>query len=71
MNEMTPNETSRHWTDRDTLTVQETADVLRLGRSAAYVAVKRKEIPSINIGGRILIPVPALKHLLGYSAASA
>lgn len=71
MDETNPNETNRHWTDRDTISVKEASQILGLGRSAAYDAVKRKEIPSLNIGGRILIPVAPLKQLLGYAAAGA
>jgi excisionase family DNA binding protein len=71
MDETDPTETNRHWTDRDTITVKEASRILGLGRSAAYDAVKRKEIPSLYIGGRILIPVAPLKQMLGHAAASA
>jgi excisionase family DNA binding protein len=71
MDETNPTETNRHWTDRDTITVKEASQILGLGRSAAYDAVKRKEIPSLNIGGRILIPVAPLKQMLGYAAVGA
>jgi excisionase family DNA binding protein len=49
---------------REVLTVDEAAKVLRLGRSAAYKAVRAKEIPSIRIGRRILVPVAALDDKL-------
>ncbi len=41
--------------DRKTLTVEEAAEVLGVGRSTAYQAIQRGEIPSIRIGGRILV----------------
>jgi excisionase family DNA binding protein len=52
------------WTARTTLTVTETADVLRIGRSAAYEAIRAGQIPSLRIGRRVLVPVSALVALL-------
>jgi excisionase family DNA binding protein len=53
------------------LTVIEVAELLRLSRNAAYEAVARKEIPSVRIGRRILIPRVAVEALLaGKTAAS-
>lgn len=50
--------------DRATLTVEETAELLGLGRTATYEAVRRDELPSITLGRRVLVPVPALARLL-------
>ena len=50
---------------RQTVTVEEAAAILGLGRSAAYEAVRRGEIPSLRVGRRLLVPVPALDALLG------
>ena len=47
-----------------TLSVEEAAEVLGIGITTAYSAVKRREIPSIRIGGRLLVPKPALEKLL-------
>lgn len=47
-----------------TLTVGEAAAYLRIGRNAAYEAIKRGEIPSLRIGRRIVVPRVALDHLL-------
>ena len=47
-----------------THTVLEMAKVLGIGRSAAYDAVRRKEIPAIRIGRRLLVPAAALDRLL-------
>jgi excisionase family DNA binding protein len=49
---------------RLTYSVEETARILGLGRTATYQGIKSKEIPSIRIGKRILIPRAALEHLL-------
>ncbi len=51
-------------TTKDTITVEETAKRLGIGRNTAYEAVKRGEIPSIRIGRRILVPTKALDNLL-------
>jgi excisionase family DNA binding protein len=37
-------------------TVKETAKVLRLGLSTAYVAIARGQIRSVRIGGAIRVP---------------
>ena len=50
---------------RISLTVEETASVLGLGRTATYEAVRRGQLPSRRLGHRIIIPVPALLEWLG------
>ena len=50
---------------RITLSVEETALLLGLGRSAAYEAARRGEIPSRRLGRRVIVPVPALLSWLG------
>ena len=52
------------------LTVAEVAELFGIGLSAAYKAVKTGEIPSIRIGGRILIPTAALRRMLGLDEES-
>lgn len=52
------------YADRPTLTVEETADLLGMGRTAMYEAVRRGEVPSITLGRRVLVPVPALARML-------
>jgi len=49
---------------RQTLTVEETAKVLGLGRNTAYGLVRSGEIPSLRLGKRILVPVVALQRKL-------
>jgi excisionase family DNA binding protein len=48
-----------------TITVEQTAEVLSLSRSAVYEGVKRGDIPSLRIGRRIIIPVGKLLDWLG------
>lgn len=58
----------RHLADiegRVTLTVDEAAGLLGLGRSAAYEAVRQGQIPARRLGRRLFIPVPALLEWLG------
>jgi excisionase family DNA binding protein len=54
----------------DVLTVEEAARVLRLGRNAAYQAVRRGEIPSLRLGRKLLIPKRAIEHMLTTAGAS-
>ena len=53
------------WELRATITVEEMASILGVGRSAAYEAVRKQELPSLRIGRRLLVPVPRLLALLG------
>ncbi len=48
-----------------TITVEQTAQVLGLGRTAAYEAARRGELPTRRLGRRVLVPVPALLEWLG------
>ena len=45
-------------------TLDEVASLLRISRGSAYEAAKRKEIPTIKIGRRLLVPSDALERLL-------
>lgn len=48
----------------DTLTVEEIAKRLRIGRNQAYEAVRSGVVPSIRLGRRILVPRVAFERLL-------
>ena len=50
--------------DKKTLTIAEAGEALGIGRSAAYEAAKRGEIPAIRIGRRLLVPTARLEQLL-------
>jgi excisionase family DNA binding protein len=47
-----------------TVTVDRAAAVLGIGRSAAYDAVRRGEIPALRFGRRLVVPSAALVALL-------
>jgi excisionase family DNA binding protein len=47
------------------LTIEETATVLRIGRTAAYDAARRGEIPTIRLGRSLRVPRALLLELLG------
>jgi excisionase family DNA binding protein len=54
------------------VTLAEAAKILRISRGSAYEAAKRKEIPTIRIGRRLLVPAAALERMLaGDSTAAA
>ena len=57
--------------DRLTLSVEEVASLLGLGRTATYEAARRGEIPSRKLGRRVIVPVPALLEWLGVSTPAA
>ena len=52
------------------VTVDEAARMLRISRGAAYQAAKSGEIPAIQIGRRLLVPIAALERMLGNSTAA-
>lgn len=51
------------------LTVPDAARQLGVGRNTLYNAVKRKEVPHIRIGRRLLIPWSALESFLASPVA--
>lgn len=57
---------SRSTTDPERLafTISETARALGISRDAAYQAAARGELPTIRLGGRILVSRDALERLL-------
>lgn len=50
---------------RATITVEQAARILGLGRTAAYDAARRGELPTRRLGRRLIVPVPALLEWLG------
>jgi hypothetical protein len=54
---------------RFTLSVPQAGEVFfGLGRNASYEAAKRGDLPTIKIGGRIVVPVAPLAEKLGLQA---
>jgi excisionase family DNA binding protein len=56
--------------ERRVMTLDEVACLLRISRGSAYEAAKRKEIPTIRIGRRVLVPVDAFERLLSGTTAA-
>lgn len=48
-----------------TISIEQAAKVLGLGRTAAYEAARRGEFPTRRLGRRLVVPVPALLEWLG------
>jgi len=55
---------------RRVVTVGEAASILQISRGAAYQAAKTKELPTIRIGRRLLVPIAALERMLGGATAA-
>jgi len=56
--------------ERHVVTVNEAASMLRISRGAAYEAARRGEIPTIRIGRRLLVPLPALERMFAGRTAA-
>lgn len=54
-----------------TFTVCQAAKVLGIGRSLAYEAAARGELPTVRIGTRILVPRLALEEFLSAAGEAA
>lgn len=48
--------------------VAEVAEILGLSRAATYQYVRSGDIPSVTLGGRIIIPCTAIDCILGRAA---
>lgn len=48
-----------------TISVEQAAKVLGVGRTAAYEAARRGQFPTRRLGRRLVVPVPALLDWLG------
>lgn len=56
---------------RTTITVEEAASLLGIGRTAAYEAARRGQLPTRRSGRRLVVPVPAFLDWLGSYPANA
>ena len=54
---------------KKTLTIPEAAEILGIGRSSAYEAARRGEIPTIRIGKLLLVPAAQLDRMLNGASA--
>jgi excisionase family DNA binding protein len=50
--------------NRRVVTVGEAAAILHISRGAAYQAAKTKQLPTIRIGRRLLVPLAGLERML-------
>ena len=50
--------------ERRVVTLNEAAVLLRISRGSAYQAARTREIPTIRIGRRLLVPIAALERML-------
>lgn len=50
--------------ERPTMSIEDAGRELGLGRSAAYEAASRGEIPTISFGRRKVVPTASLRRLL-------
>jgi excisionase family DNA binding protein len=50
---------------RLTLTIEEAARLLGIGRGTAYAAARAGELPTIRLGRRVLVPRHKLAELVG------
>mgnify|MGYP002632559043 FL=1 len=57
--------------DRLTITVEEFAVLAGIGRTTAYEAARRGEIPARRIGRRYILPVPLVRQWFGEIDSSA
>jgi excisionase family DNA binding protein len=64
MSEATTNDPREPINERLTFTVDEVARLLGVSRSGAYDSITRGEIPSFNIGRRVLVPRDAFLEML-------
>ena len=62
----TPTTLAEQLSGRATITVEEAATLLGIGRSAAYEAARRGQLPTRRLGKRLRVPVPALLDWLGH-----
>lgn len=51
--------------ERPTVSIEEAAQWLGLGRSAAYVAARKGEIPTLRFGRTLRVPTSRLRVMLG------
>lgn len=59
------------WRARTTLTIEEAAVVLKIGRSSAYVLARAGELPTLRLGRRFVVPVAQMRRMLGEDANEA
>ncbi len=49
---------------RVTITIGEAAEMLGISRTSAYLCARRREIPTVRLGRRVLVPVVRFMAML-------
>jgi Helix-turn-helix domain len=62
---MTQEHQTTDWRTRSTIKVEEAGPILGISRASAYEAARTGEIPTLRIGRRLVVPVAALRRMLG------
>lgn len=55
--------------ERETMTVEEAAQKLGIGRGTAYRAAQTGELPTIRLGKRLVVPREAIDRMLAEAPA--
>lgn len=58
-------EAAQDWRSRNTVTVEEAGSILGIGRSSAYALARSGELVTLRLGRRFIVPVAALRRMLG------
>jgi excisionase family DNA binding protein len=58
---------AQDWRSASTITVEEAAVIVGISRGSAYEAARTGDIPTLRVGRRVVVPVGALRRLLGES----
>lgn len=53
------------WREHTTVPVPVGGAILGVGRNTSYAAAKTGELPTIRLSGRLVVPVAALRRMLG------
>lgn len=60
-----PTQAVADWRGSTTVSVEEAAAILGIGRSSAYALASAGELPALRLGRRYVVPVAALRRMLG------
>jgi len=55
--------------EQPTMSVPEAGHWLGLGRASSYAAAQRGDLPTIKLGGRLVVPTAALARILELDTA--
>ena len=62
---ITQSDHTSDWRSLNTLTIEQAAAVIGIGRASAYAAAGTGDLPVIRVGRRLLVPVGQLRRMLG------